>query len=153
MDHPFDPANKYLRHAFVESPDMKNIYDGVVVLDDKGEALVDLPEWFEAINRDFRYQLTNIGGFAPIYIAEKIHNQRFKIAGGQPGLEVSWQATGIRKDPYAEKYRVRVEEEKPALEKGFYLHPEVYGQPRDKSLAVAGDPEAMQRIPRTPESK
>jgi len=26
---PLDPANKYLSHSFVESPDMKNIYDGV----------------------------------------------------------------------------------------------------------------------------
>ena len=31
IDHPLDPANKYLSHSFVESPDMKNIYDGVVV--------------------------------------------------------------------------------------------------------------------------
>lgn len=33
VSHPFDPANKYLLHSFVESSDMKNVYDGVVELD------------------------------------------------------------------------------------------------------------------------
>src|SRR5919197_2426169 len=49
IDHPLDPENKYLYHSFVESPDMKNVYDGVVVLDAAGEALVPLPDWFEAL--------------------------------------------------------------------------------------------------------
>src|SRR5207253_937342 len=81
IDHPLDPENKYLYHSFVESPDMKNIYDGVAVLDAKGESVVELPDWFEALNRDFRYTLTCIGGFAPVYIAEKVAKNRFKIAG------------------------------------------------------------------------
>ena len=34
IDHPLDPANKYLYHSFVESPDMKNMYDGNVTTDD-----------------------------------------------------------------------------------------------------------------------
>ena len=55
IDHPLDPANQYLYHSFVESPDMMNIYNGNVTLDDKGEAVVTLPGWFEALNRDFRY--------------------------------------------------------------------------------------------------
>jgi hypothetical protein len=40
IDHPTDPANTYLSHSFVESPDMKNIYDGVVTTDGKGFATV-----------------------------------------------------------------------------------------------------------------
>jgi hypothetical protein len=55
IDHPVDLANKYLSHSFVESPDMKNVYDGVVALDDKGEAVIDLPDRFRALNKDFRY--------------------------------------------------------------------------------------------------
>jgi len=81
IDHPLDPANKYLYHSFVESPDMMNIYNGNVVLDANGEAVVGLPDWFGALNRDFRYQLSCIGAFAPVYIAEEISNNQFKIAG------------------------------------------------------------------------
>jgi hypothetical protein len=50
--------------------------------------------------KDFRYQLTCIGGSALVYISEEIKNNRFAIAGGKQGLKVSWQVTGIRKDPY-----------------------------------------------------
>jgi len=127
IDHPTDPANKYLYHSFVESPDMKNIYDGVVTIDAKGEATVTLPDWFGAVNKDFRYQLTCIGGFAPVYVADKIKNNRFRIAGGTPGLEVSWQITGIRQDAYASAHRIPVEEVKSDKERGKYLHPKEQG--------------------------
>ena len=124
IDHPLDPANKYLSHSFVESPDMMNIYNGNVILNDEGEAWVELPEWFEALNRDFRYQLTCIGGQALVYVEEEISGNQFKIAGGTSGLKVSWQVTGVRQDPYAEAHRIKVEEEKPAAKRGSYLHPE-----------------------------
>jgi hypothetical protein len=127
IDHPTDPANKYLYHSFVESPDMKNIYDGVVTSDANGEAIVTLPDWFGAVNKDFRYQLTCIGGFAPVYVAEEISDNQFKIAGGTMGMKVSWQVTGIRKDAYAEAHRLPVEQEKPTTERGKYLHPQEHG--------------------------
>jgi hypothetical protein len=112
IDHPLDPERKYLQHLFVESPDMLNIYDGVAVLDSHGKAIVRLPSYFEALNRDFRYQLTCIGSAAPVYIAREIHNNRFIIAGGRPGLRVSWQVTGVRHDAYANEHRIVVEEDK-----------------------------------------
>jgi hypothetical protein len=129
IDHPLDPANKYLYHSFVESPDMKNIYDGVIVLNDNGEAEIELPDWFGALNKDFRYQLTAIGAPGPnLYIAEEISDVtsdsnnnssiRFKIAGGTPGMKVSWNITGIRKDPSANAHRIQVEEDKPDKERG-----------------------------------
>ena len=139
IDHPLDPANKYLQHSFVESPDMKNVYDGVIALDSAGEASVVLPKWFESLNRDFRYQLTAIGGPAPnLHVAEGITGGRFRIAGGEPGMDVSWMVTGIRRDPYAEAYPIDVEVDKPAGEQGLYLHPELYGLPRE--TAIAFDP-------------
>lgn len=134
IDHPLDPANRYLYHSFVESPDMMNIYNGNVTLDEKGEAWVELPAWFEALNRDFRYQLTPIGGWAPLFVAQKVQENRFEIAGGEPGMEVSWQVTGIRQDAYANAHRLPVEEPKPAEEKGFYLHPTELGQPSEQGL-------------------
>lgn len=135
IDHPLDPENKYLSHSFVESPDMMNVYNGNVLLDDKGEASVTLPDWFEALNREFRYQLTAIGGPGPnLYIAQEIANNTFQIAGGAPGLKVSWQVTGIRQDPYAEAHRIPVEQDKPEKEKGTYLSPKEYGVDASKSV-------------------
>ena len=117
IDHPLDPEHKYLYHSFVESPDMMNIYNGVVRLDARGRAWVTLPEWFEALNREFRYQLTAIGAPGPnLHIAEEITGNRFKIAGGRAGSKVSWQVTGIRHDKYANEHRIPVEEEKPSAE-------------------------------------
>ncbi len=128
IDHPLDPANKILYHSFVESPDMKNINDGVVKLDERGEAWVQLPNWFEALNKDFRYQLTAIGAPGPeLYIAEEVKDNKFKIAGGKPNMKVSWMVTGIRHDPYAEKNRIQVEVEKVPSQRGTYVHPEAYG--------------------------
>lgn len=129
IDHPLDPTNKYLQHSFVESPDMMNIYNGNVTLDGSGEAFVELPAWFGALNKDFRYQLTCVGGFAPVYVAEKIQGNRFRIAGGRAGLEVSWQVTGIRQDAYANQRRIEVEVEKTGRDRGKYLYPELFGLP------------------------
>jgi hypothetical protein len=149
IDHPLDPANKYLSHSFVESPDMKNVYDGLVVLDDQGETEIELPDWFDALNKDFRYQLTAIGAPGPnLYIAKEIpdrdtnysnsngsnNNSRFKIAGGTSGMKVSWQVTGIRKDPWANVNRIQVEEDKPDKEKGYYIYPDLYEQPPEKGI-------------------
>jgi hypothetical protein len=135
IDHPLDPQNQYLYHSFVESPDMKNIYDGVVTLDDNGTARVQMPDWFEALNQDFRYQLTPMGASMPnLYIAQEIQEREFQIAGGEPGMKVSWQVTGIRHDPYAEANRIPVEERKPVEERGTYLYPELYGQPETLGL-------------------
>jgi hypothetical protein len=128
IDHPLDPEGKYLYHSFVESPDMKNVYDGTAVLDAHGRAAVDLPDWFEALNRDFRYQLTPVGAPAPeLHVAARVAGGVFVIAGGPPGLEVSWQVTGIRQDKWAEANRIIVEEDKPARDHGRYLHPLLYG--------------------------
>jgi hypothetical protein len=114
IDHPLDPEHKYLQHSFVESPDMMNVYNGIVTLDASGRATVDLPEYFEALNRDFRYQLTAVGSPGPnLYIAEGVKLNRFRIAGGRPYAHVSWQVTGVRQDAYANAHRIRVEEEKP----------------------------------------
>lgn len=128
IDHPLDPANKYLVHACVESDQMTNVYSGNVALDANGQATVALPDWFEALNKDFRYQLTCIGGFAPVFIAQEIQNGRFQIGGGKPGMKVSWQVTGVRQDAYATAHPLQVEQEKPEDRRGKYLHPKENGQ-------------------------
>jgi hypothetical protein len=146
MDHPLDPANKYLIHASVESSEMKNMYDGTVTSDASGEAVVELPDWFEALNRDFRYQLTVIGQFAQAIVSSEIANHQFTIKTDKPGVKVSWQVTGVRQDAYAKAHPVSVEALKPGREAGHYLHPELYGAPEEMSIEWARHPEMMKKI-------
>lgn len=129
IDHPLDPKNKYLYHSFVESPDMMNIYNGNVVTDAKGYATVELPAWFEALNRDFRYQLTVIdeadgAGFVQAKVVRGVNGNHFTLRTSVPATKVSWQVTGIRQDAYAEAHRIQVEENKPAKEKGTCMYEE-----------------------------
>jgi hypothetical protein len=93
-----------------------------------------LPNWFEALNQEFRYQLTCVGGYAPVYVAEEVRTNRFKIAGGKSGMRISWQVTGIRHDAYADAHRIPVEEDKPKEERGKYLTPKESGQPDSKGI-------------------
>jgi hypothetical protein len=137
IDHPLDPANKYLYHSFVESPDMMNVYNGNVVTDSQGKAVVHMPEWFEALNRDFRYQLTTIGQFAQAMVASKMANNTFTIQTDKPNVEVSWQVTGIRHDAWADANRIPVEQMKAGKERGLYLHPELFGAPAAQSIVAS----------------
>ncbi len=128
MDHPLDPENKYLRHSTVGSPEMMNVYSGNVTLDADGEAIVTLPDYFEAANENYRYQLTPVGGAAPnLHIAEEISGNRFLIAGGKPFMKVSWQVSGVRSDTYAKSNPLEVEVEKSNRERGLYINPEAFG--------------------------
>lgn len=142
IDHPLDPANKYLYHSFVESPDMKNIYDGNITTDQNGDATVTLPPYFEALNMDFRYQLTTIGTFSQAIVMIEIQNSQFVIKTDKPNVKVSWQVTGVRQDEYAKKYRVIPEVMKEEKNKGKYLHPEVFGKSINKTIGFSGDSKA-----------
>ena len=145
IDHPLDPDNRYLYHSFVESPDMKNIYDGNVVTDVNGEATVQLPAYFEALNRDFRYLLTVVGTFAQAIVAEEIKDNRFVVRTSAPNVKVSWQVTGIRQDKWANNNRITVEVEKPDRERGFYLHPQAFDQPEERGIEWARNAELMKQ--------
>lgn len=141
IDHPLDPENKYLIHSFVESPDMMNIYSGNATTDANGYVTVTLPRYFEAANKDFRYQLTTIGTFAQAIIKEKIQNNKFVIQTNQPNVEVSWQITAVRADKFANENRIVPEKEKEF--KGTYLHPELYGASKEQSESYVRNSEAL----------
>jgi hypothetical protein len=145
IDHPDDPENKYLIHSFVESPDMMNIYNGNATTNAQGEAWVQLPEYFESLNKDFRYQLTVVGTFAQAIVGEKVQNGRFLIRTSEPNVEVSWQVTGIRKDPFAEKNRIVPVVEKTGEERGKYLYPELYGKTKAEGIGTAYEELVKQR--------
>ncbi|MBA3322745.1 MAG: hypothetical protein H0T45_15030 [Pyrinomonadaceae bacterium] len=147
IDHPLDPANRYLSHSFVESPDMMNIYNGNITTDAKGRAVVTMPDYFTALNRDFRYQLTVIGQFAQAVVFSEIKGNRFVIKTNKPSVKVSWQVTGVRQDAYAEAYRIQVEEEKQGVERGAYIHPELFNQPATKRIAGVRSPTSRKTTP------
>jgi hypothetical protein len=128
---------------------MMNIYNGNIVTDQNGDAVVELPAYFAALNKEFRYQLTVIGTFAQAIIADEIKDNRFTIKTNAGNVKVSWQVTGIRQDAYANKNRIKVEEDKPARERGSFLHPEVFGQPEERGVEWARHPEMMQRMKET----
>jgi hypothetical protein len=117
---------------------MMNIYNGTITTDPSGYATVTLPDWFGALNRDYRYQLTIIDeadSSDPTLwakVVRKIRDNRFTIRTSRPGLEVSWQVTGIRQDAFANAHRIPVEQDKPHP---GYLHPRELGIP----APVAGD--------------
>ncbi|MBI5865368.1 MAG: hypothetical protein HZB38_12840 [Planctomycetes bacterium] len=139
IDHPLDPENKFLYHSFVESPDMMNVYNGNIVTDDRGYATVQLPDWFEALNRDFRYQLTVIDeqdsdGFVQAKIVRGVKDNQFTVRTSSPRATVSWQVTGIRQDAYALAHPIPVEADKTPSERGRYQFPELYGMPAESKL-------------------
>ncbi|MFI6448379.1 hypothetical protein [Kitasatospora sp. NPDC050543] len=142
VDHPLSPADRTLSHAFVASSEMKNVYDGVITLDDAGRATVRMPDWFDALNTAFRYQLTAVGAPAPgLYVSRKLSGNSFEIAGGDPGLEVSWMVTGVRADAWARANPVAGEAEKVPEERGFFLHPEAHGQAPELGIAAVRHPD------------
>jgi hypothetical protein len=122
IEHPLEPG-RLLVHAAVESSEVLNTYSGNVFLDEDGEADVELPAWFDAVNTDFRYQLTAVGAASPgLHIAKEIAGNRFRIAGGPPGLKVSWEVTGVRNDPFMREHPF-VAERDALEERGTHLAP------------------------------
>ena len=137
IDDPMDPANRYLYHSAVESSEMMNIYTGNVTTDAHGDATVQVPAWFESLNGDFRYQLTVIGQFAQAIVAGEIRDSKFTVKTDKPNVRVSWLVAGVRQDAYAKAHPLVVEQDKQADERGYYLHPELFGQPATKSIKQA----------------
>ena len=135
IDHPLDPSNKYLNHFAIESNEVLNTYSGNVATDGTGTALVRLPDYFEALNTNYRYQLTVLGQFAQAIILQEIQNNIFVIKTDKPSVKVSWQVTGVRSDAYVKAHPMAVEEEKPVMERGYYLAPEVFGQQEERSIS------------------
>jgi hypothetical protein len=138
MDHPLDPTNKTLMHAAAESNEVINFYSGNVTTDATGKAIVSLPDYFEAINKDFRYQLTVIGGtFAQAIISKEVSNNKFEIATNQPNVKVSWEVKGVRNDAHMRKFPFVAVEEKSATQKGLYIDPAAYNQPESKRVSYS----------------
>jgi len=135
MDYPLDPTNKTLMHAAVESNEVLNSYSGNIVTDASGKATVSLPEYFEAINKDYRYQLTVIGSFAQAIINKEVSNNKFEIATSIPNVKVSWEVKGVRNDARMKMNPFTAVQDKPAAQRGKYLDPKSHNQPESKGVS------------------
>ncbi len=150
IDHPLDPAHKYLRHAGVASSDQLDLYSGNAVTDGRGFATVQMPRWFQALNRSFRYQLTVVGRAhweAKAAVWNEMRHNRFTIRTDQPQVKVSWLVTGIRQDRYANANPTQVIVPKPKADQGKYVHPELFGKPRSDVIGYQKPPQ-FQKPPR-----
>jgi hypothetical protein len=140
-----------LKHFSMESPEVLNVYRGNVVLNNTGEAEVQLPNYFHAINKEFSYVLTPVGAPASLFVKTEIDsNGKFIIAGGKAGLKVSWYVYADRNDLYVQKYpeRIEVEPLKHPERVGQYLRPELFNQPKEKGFFYFGETK-----PSLPENK
>lgn len=135
MDHPLDPENKMLMHAAAESNEVINFYSGNITTDANGKAVVSLPDYFEAINKDFRYQLTVIGAFAQAIISREVENNTFEIATSLPNVKVSWEVKGVRNDAHMRNIPFVAEQEKSASQKGKYIDPAAYNLSQSRSMS------------------
>jgi hypothetical protein len=61
-------------------------------------------------------------------------------------MKVSWQVTGVRQDAWEKAHPMAVEVAKPAREHGYYINPELFGAPPEKSIAWARNPRLMKRV-------
>lgn len=138
IDHPLDPENKTLSHYSIESNEILNMYRGMIELDANGQATIDLPNYFDAVNTNPSYQLTAIGTATQPYVATEIANNQFIISGA-PNTKVSWTVIAERNDPtiqyFSEKYNLKenVRAKRPH-EIGRYITPEAYGQNKTKAV-------------------
>ncbi len=157
IDHPLRPETHYLNHFCTEAPEPLNTYSGNVVTDAQGYATVRLPDYFEAINRDFRYQLTVIDGageeFVQARVARKIQNNQFVIRTSKPFVEVSWEVKAVRNDRWVQQYGYQTEQEKEDEIKGKYLYPELYGQPKERGIHYHPEPARPEAEPARPNEK
>ncbi|MBS1715184.1 MAG: hypothetical protein JST30_12695 [Armatimonadetes bacterium] len=140
IDHPADPAHRYLFHYSTESPMPQNFYVGNVVTGADGYAWVELPSYFADINANFKYQLTVVDdadadGFVLAKVSKEIRGNRFQIRTSAPRTKVSWRVDADRNDPYVRHRRPKTEVQKVGPENGTYQHPELYGQPAEKGVS------------------
>ncbi|OYT68566.1 MAG: hypothetical protein CFK48_11160 [Armatimonadetes bacterium CP1_7O] len=148
IDHPLRPETHFLNHFCTEGPEPYNAYSGNVVTDAQGYATVQLPDYFETINRDFRYQLTvidNSDEFVLVKVVREIQNNQFVIRTSKPYVKVSWEVKAIRHDRWVQEYGYQTEQEKPKEYQGRYLHPELYGQPKERGIFYRPETETPQK--------
>jgi hypothetical protein len=134
LDHPLNPGGAYLIHSSVESSERLNIYRGTVTTDATGVGVVHMPDYVQALNRDFTYSTTAVGSPSHPYVSQEMSNGTFIIKSELPNAKVCWELVGVRQDVWSNAHPMQVEVPKPPGEVGTYLDPQDWGQPANKGL-------------------
>lgn len=101
IPHPTN-AKMSLVHGTLEGPELAVYYRGTAQLQ-KGEAVVTLPDYFEALTRKEgrTVQLTPVKGWAPLYVVDEIAAGKFIVRtaeGGTPDQRFHWEVKAVRAD-------------------------------------------------------
>jgi hypothetical protein len=135
IDDPRAPTSRTLTHTPVETNALTVTYSGNVRTDADGRAVVRLPEYAETLAGDWRYQLTPIGRFGQAIVEREVRDGRFIVRTEHGGMKVSWNVTGMRRDPQAQSHAIDPVTEKRGRDRGRYLDPKLYGQPASRGAA------------------
>jgi len=132
-----------------------NVYRGNAILNGQGQAIVELPNYFEDININFSYHLTPIGTHADVFVLEEVQDGKFSIGGGVEGMKVSWILYAERNDAYARTYpeKKQVEIEKTERDQGKYLMPRLYGAEESEGVFKQVDPVEQKPLNMNPTDK
>ena len=131
IDHPDDPLNKTLRHNFVESPENLCLYRGIVDLDETGNGVIEMPDYFKNLTKEDEATviLTSIG--APFILGYEWNGNFTKVkVYGNAGRKASYIVLADRDDPVMRQlFRPVVETkgEGKDVPSGKLLYPEAYG--------------------------
>ena len=124
IDDPLDPAHRYLLHAAIESNQVLNVYSGNVTTDEPATATVRASR---LLRPDQHRPPLPADGDRPVRPgdrrAEGIANNRFAIRTSKPNVEVSWQVTARRNDPYMRAHPFRAVQAKTAADGRAQLPP------------------------------
>lgn len=138
IDNPENPESELLKHSCVESPEALVVYRGKIKLNSIGEAIVEMPSYFVALTKENEatVQVTCVG--RPFAIGYE-WNADFSsfVVYGDVDREISWMVMADRDDPYMQANRKPVvipkNGEFKGYKEGYYINPELYGQPKEKS--------------------
>lgn len=106
-----------------------------------------MPDYFDEINKEIKYQLTVIDDSADFVFAKvtkKVRDNRFQVRTSKPNIEVSWMVIGTRNDLYARTKKPTDVREKTGVEKGQYQHLELYGLGPERGMDY--DPERAKKV-------
>jgi hypothetical protein len=81
-----------------------------------------------------------MGPTTQVYVSKEFNGNSFSVAGGTPGVKISWMLTGTRNDEYMKQNpeKLEVEIEKTGKIAGKYIRPELYGADSSKSALNFG---------------